>query len=394
MKNTKSIKSINLKGKRVFLRVDLNIPLKDDGTISDLTRIKAILPTIEYALCEGAFLILCSHLGRPVAGSFEHKFSLEPVAKVLETMLKRKVVLLRNWISESFSCNVGEIILLENSRFYEWEMQNDYSIAQKISDKFDVYINDAFATAHRKETTTHQLALASSVKGYGLLFEKEIQALTRILDQGNAGTIAIVGGAKVSTKLKLLKTLVKKMDWTVTGGGIANTFLKASGHEVGESLYEPECIDDAAEVIDISKTNGKGLLLPVDFVVSKDSSGENKNEIVDLGAVKRYQMILDFGPKSIKNIAGVITNATKILWNGPLGMFEKESFSLGTERLAQMVASAEGFTVAGGGDTLAAINKFISPKSIDYISTGGGAFMEFIEKDGNLPAIIALSESR
>ena len=281
------------------------------------------------------------------------------MAKVLETMLKRKVVLLRNWISESFGCNVGEIILLENSRFYEWEMQNDYSIAQKISDKFDVYINDAFATAHRKETTTHQLALASSVKGYGLLFEKEIQALTRILDQGNAGTIAIVGGAKVSTKLKLLKTLVK----------------------------------NAAEVIDISKTNGTGLLLPVDFVVSKDSSGENKNEIVDLGAVKRYQMILDFGPKSIKNIAGVITNATKIIWNGPLGMFEKESFSHGTKRLAQMVASAEGFTVAGGGDTLAAINKFISPKSIDYISTGGGAFMEFIEKDGNLPAIIALTES-
>jgi phosphoglycerate kinase len=373
---------LDLRGKRVFIRSDLNVPI-EDGRITDDTRIRASLEAIQQALKQGAAVMVTSHLGRPKEGELKPEDSLAPVAKRLSELLGLNVPVISNWTEKPFQVNPGQVVVLENARANKGEKKDDEGLARKIAALADVYVNDAFGTAHRAEATTHGAARFAKVAAAGPLMAAELEALSKALANPKRPLVAIVGGSKVSTKLSVLAELAKKVDRLIVGGGIANTFLLAAGKPIGKSLAEPDFVAEAKKILATGK-----VPLPSDVVVGKSLEDEKpKTKSVD--AVAEDEMILDIGPKTAKAYADEIAKAGTIVWNGPVGVFEKDQFAKGTETIARAIANSRAFSIAGGGDTLAAIGKFGLEKNISYISTGGGAFLEFLEGK-KLPAVEAL----
>jgi len=371
----KRMSEIDLRGKRVFIRCDLNVPI-EDGRISDDTRIRASVPGIKQALEQGAAVMVTSHLGRPTEGELRPEDSLAPVAERLSMLLKTSVPLVRDWVN-GVQVKPGQVVMLENCRVNKGEKKDDEALARKIAALCDVYVNDAFGTAHRAEATTHGVARFAKIACAGPLMAAELDALGKALANPARPLIAIVGGSKVSTKLTVLGELANKVDSLIVGGGIANTFLLAAGKPIGKSLAEPDLAGEAKRIMKKTK-----VPLPSDVVVEN-----GKTKAVE--AVTKEEAILDIGPETAKAFAAALKKAGTIVWNGPVGVFEKEPFAKGTQALAKAVAASEAFSIAGGGDTVAAIHKFKVDKRIDYISTAGGAFLEFLEGK-KLPAVAAL----
>ncbi|HEY8252766.1 MAG TPA: phosphoglycerate kinase [Burkholderiales bacterium] len=371
----KRMSEVDLRGKRVFIRCDLNVPI-EDGRITDDTRIRASVPGIQHALDQGAAVMVTSHLGRPTEGELRPEDSLAPVAERLGTLLKTQVPLVRDWVNR-VEVQPGQVVMLENCRVNKGEKKDDEALARKIAALCDVYVNDAFGTAHRAEATTHGVARFAKTACAGPLMAAELDALGKALANPARPLVAIVGGSKVSTKLTVLGALAKKVDSLIVGGGIANTFLLAAGKPIGKSLAEPDLAGEAKRIM--KKTQ---VPLPSDVVVE---SGKTKA----VEAVSKDEAILDIGPETAKAFAAALKKAGTIVWNGPVGVFEKEPFANGTQALARAVAASDAFSIAGGGDTVAAIHKFKVDKRIDYISTAGGAFLEFLEGK-KLPAVAAL----
>jgi phosphoglycerate kinase len=379
---------LNLAGKRVFIRADLNVPQAANGIITDDTRIRASVPAIQIALKAGAAVMVTSHLGRPTEGEFTAADSLGPIASRLSELLGTPVPLKRDWV-DGVDVGRGAVVMLENCRFNIGEKKNDEALAKKMAALCDVYVNDAFGTAHRAEATTHGIARFAPCACAGPLMAAELEALGKALSNPARPLLAIVAGSKVSTKLTILKSLAEKVDQLIVGGGIANTFLLASGLRVGKSLAEPGLISEAQAIIDYMKSRGAQVPLPVDVVVAGELSARARGNLVAADAVGADDMILDIGPRTAQTLAGLIAQAGTIIWNGPVGVFEFDQFSAGTECIARAIAEAKAFSIAGGGDTLAAIAKYKIADSISYMSTGGGAFLEFLE-GRKLPAIEVL----
>jgi phosphoglycerate kinase len=372
---------LDLRGKRVFIRADLNVPI-ENGEITDDTRIRASVPAIRSALDQGAAVMVTSHLGRPKEGELKPEDSLAPVAKHLGKLMGIEVPLVSNWVEKQFNVKPGQVVMLENARANKGEKKDDEALARKIAALADVYVNDAFGTAHRAEATTHGVARFAKVAAAGPLMAAELEALGKALANPKRPLVAIVGGSKVSTKLSVLAELAKKVDRLIVGGGIANTFLLAAGKPIGRSLAEPDLVPEAKRIMAATK-----VPLPVDVVVSKSMEGEGK--VKDVEAVDADEMILDIGPRTAKAYAEEIAKAGTVVWNGPVGVFEKAPFAKGTQAVARAIAESAAFSIAGGGDTVAAINKFGIADQVDYISTAGGAFLEFLEGK-KLPAVEAL----
>jgi phosphoglycerate kinase len=381
---------VDLGGKRVFIRSDLNVPLDDQGGISDDTRIRASLPAIELALKARAATMVTSHLGRPKEGEVKPEDSLAPVAARLSQLLGRSVPLRQHWL-EGVQVAPGEVVLLENCRANKGEKSDDETLARKMAKLCEVYVNDAFGTAHRAEATTHGMARFAAIACAGPLMIAEIEALTRALSDPRRPLLAIVGGSKVSTKLAILSELARKVDQLVVGGGIANTFLLAKGWKIGKSLAEPDLVAQARAIMDAVAANGGNIPLPVDVVCAKEVSAAAQATIKDVREVANDDLILDIGPRSAKQLAEMIGKAGTIVWNGPLGVFEHDQFGEGTKTVAMAVAAAPGFSIAGGGDTIAAIAKYGIAQRLGYISTAGGAFLEFLEGK-KLPALEILEQ--
>lgn len=379
---------LDLAGKRVFIRADFNVPQDDSGNITDDTRIRATIPGIQHALKRGAAVMVASHLGRPKEGQFESKYSLAPIAKRLSEMLGRQVPLRANWV-EGVPVQPGEIVLLENCRFNVGEKRNDDKLAQKLGNLCDVYVNDAFGAAHRAEATTVGMAQYAPVACAGPLLAAEIDALSQALRDPARPMVAIVAGSKVSTKLTILESLIGKVDQLIVGGGIANTFLLASGARIGRSLAEPALLAEANKVMSSLMAKGGRVPLPIDVVTAKEFSARAVAQVKLIREVADDDMILDIGPQSAAALAGILQRAGTIVWNGPVGVFEWDQFGNGTRTVAEAIAGSGAFSIAGGGDTLAAIAKYGITEQISYISTGGGAFLEFLEGK-KLPAIEAL----
>lgn len=379
---------LKLKGKRVLIREDLNVPIKNGEITSDI-RIRAALPTIKAALKAGAQVMIMSHLGRPEEGKFDEQFSLAPVAARLSELLNQEVPLISNWLNGIESD--APVVLLENVRFNLGEMANDLELSQKMAKLCDVFVMDAFATAHRAESSTSGICQFAPIACAGPLLVSELEALNSIMQKPKHPVVAIVGGSKVSTKLKLLESLVDKVDFLIVGGGIANTFIAAEGHNVGKSLYESDLLDEAERLISTAKSRGAEIPIPIDVVVGERMSDDSPSDIRLISQVDDKEKIFDIGPDTAALFAGIIKKAKTILWNGPVGAFEIEQYSEGTRAIAKAIADSSGFSVAGGGDTLAAIDSYKVAKNIDYISTGGGAFLAFLEGT-KLPAIAALEE--
>jgi phosphoglycerate kinase len=384
------IADLDLSGKTVLIREDYNVPVKD-GVVTNDVRIRATLPTLKQVLEAGAKIILVSHLGRPVAGEYDEKFSLAPVAKSLSDFLGIDVPLIKDWVN-GIDMSYHQVVLCENVRFENGETKNDDELARKMAQLCQVYINDAFATAHRAQASTHGVAKYAAVSAAGPLLIEELKSLTKALREPEKPVIAIVGGSKVSTKLTILETLSEKVDQLIVGGGIVNTFLKAAGHEIGKSLYEEDLIDVASKLMKQAEENGCQIPLPVDVVCGKEFDENTKAEIKSVNDVEADDMIMDIGPETSKQLDEIISQAKTIVWNGPLGVFEFDQFSQGTKSLADSIAKSNAYSIAGGGDTIAAISKFNVEKDISYISTGGGAFLEFLEGK-KLPAIAILEEA-
>jgi phosphoglycerate kinase len=382
---------LDLKGKRVFIRVDFNVPQDKSGNVTEDTRIRAALPGIRHALDAGAAVMLTSHLGRPTEGEFKPEDSLEPVAKRLSELLGRTVPVRKDWIT-GVEVAPGEVVLLENCRVNKGEKADADALAKKMAALCDIYVNDAFGTAHRAEATTHGIARFAKVACAGPLMAAELDALTRALRNPARPLIAIVAGAKVSTKLTILDALADKVDRLIVGGGIANTFLLAAGAPIGKSLCEPDLRAQAQHVIAKMKGRGAEVPLPDDVVVAQAFSADAAATVKDAYAVAEDDLILDIGPKTAAQYGALLAGAGTIVWNGPVGVFEFERFAAGTRVVAEAVAQSKAFSIAGGGDTLAAIAKFGVTDKISYISTGGGAFLEFLEGK-TLPAI-AILEAR
>lgn len=380
---------VDLAGKRVLIRQDLNVPLAD-GEVSSDARIRAGLPTIQQALKAGAAVILMSHLGRPKEGQFSEAHSLAPVARYLGSLLGREVPLLRNW-REGLSVEPGEVVMLENVRFEAGEKKDDETLARAYAALCDVYVMDAFGTAHRAQASTHGVARFAPVACAGPLLSAELDALGAALKDPARPLAVIVGGSKVSTKLELLESLAQVADRLILGGGIANTFLAAAGHPVGKSLYEPDLVPAARHVMRVMEQRGATIPLPTDVVAAVELSPEAHAETRPIAELEDDEMILDVGPQTAAELAGELKGAGTIVWNGPVGVFEFEQFARGTKALAEAIAESDAFSIAGGGDTLAAIDKFGVGDDISYISTGGGAFLEFLEGK-TLPAVQVLSE--
>jgi phosphoglycerate kinase len=378
----KRMSDVDLRGKRVFIRADLNVPVEAER-VTDDTRIRASVPGIKYALEQGAAVMVTSHLGRPTEGELKPEDSLAPVAKRLAELLGREVPLIRDWVN-GVDVKPGQVALLENCRVNKGERDDDPALARKIAALCEVYVNDAFGTAHRAEATTHGVARYAKVACAGPLMATELDALGRALANPARPLVAIVGGAKVSTKLTVLGALAKKVDSLIVGGGIANTFLLAAGKPIGHSLAEP---DLAAEAKRIAATTE--VPLPEDVVVATEASARARSAIKTTDAVDGDEMILDIGPKTAARFAERLKRAGTIVWNGPVGMFEIDAFAKGTQAIGRAIAEADGFSIAGGGETVAAIHKFGLEDRIDYISTAGGAFLEFLEGK-KLPAVAAL----
>jgi phosphoglycerate kinase len=382
---------VYLKGKRVFIRADLNVPQNDTGVIMDDTRIRASIPAIQYALDQGAAVMVTSHLGRPVEGEFSPEDTLGPIALRIADLLGRKVPLISNWVEGGVKVAPGEIVLLENCRVNKGEKKNDDGLAKKIAELCDVYVNDAFGTAHRAEATTHGVAKYAKVACAGPLMAAELDALGKALLSPQKPLVAIVAGSKVSTKLTILKTLATKVDQLIVGGGIANTFLLAKGLPIGKSLAEPDLVNEAKEIMEMMEARGAEVPIPTDVIVANEFSAQARANKVMSDQVQDDDMILDIGPRTAAKLAMIISNAGTIVWNGPMGVFEIEQFGGGTKMLAAAIAHSPAFTIGGGGDTLAAITKYDISNQIDYISTGGGAFLEFLEGK-TLPAVEILTQ--
>jgi phosphoglycerate kinase len=377
-----------LAGKRVFIRSDLNVPQDDAGRITDDTRIRASLPAIELALGMGAAVMVTSHLGRPSEGQFSEADSLAPVAGRLAELLGRPVPLKRDWV-DGVQVAPGELVLLENCRFNKGEKKDDEALARKIAALCDVYVNDAFGTAHRAEATTHGVARFATVACAGPLLAAELDALGRALANPKRPLVAIVAGSKVSTKLTILKSLAAKVDQLIVGGGIANTFMLAAGLPIGKSLAEPALAPEAGEIAVLMRARGADVPIPVDAVCGKAFAPDTPAATKEARAVADDDMIFDIGPKTAERYASILATAGTIVWNGPVGVFEFDAFGGGTKAIAEAVANSPAFSIAGGGDTLAAIAKYGVTDRISYISTGGGAFLEFLEGK-TLPAVAAL----
>lgn len=377
-----------LSGKRVFIRADLNVPFDDAGRISEDTRIRASVPGIRLALDAGAAVMVTSHLGRPKEGVLTDADSLAKVGQRLSELLGMPVPLVRDWV-DGVKVDHGQVVLLENCRVNVGEKKDDEALAKKMAALCDVYVNDAFGTAHRAEATTHGIARFAPVACAGPLLEAELDALGRALHEPKRPLVAIVGGSKVSTKLSILQSLADKVDQLVVGGGIANTFMLAAGLSIGKSLAEPDQVEQARAVIDIMKKRGAAVPIPVDVVCAKSFGADAEATVKAATDVADDDMILDIGPQTAAQYAQLIEKAGTVVWNGPVGVFEFEAFSKGTEALARAIASSPAFSIAGGGDTLAAVDKFDIAKDVSYISTGGGAFLEFLEGK-TLPAVAAL----
>jgi phosphoglycerate kinase len=381
-----------LKGKRVFIRADLNVPQDDNGNITEDTRIRASVPAIQQSLEAGAAVMVTSHLGRPTEGEFKPEDSLAPVAKRLAELLGRAVELKQNWV-DGVEVKPGQVVLLENCRVNKGEKKNSDELAQKMAGLCDVYVNDAFGTAHRAEATTHGIAKFVPVACAGPLLATELDALGKALGQPARPLIAIVAGSKVSTKLSILKTLADKVDNLIVGGGIANTFMLAAGLKIGKSLAEPDLLKDAGEIIDMMSKRGASVPIPVDVVCAKEFSATAAAAVKDVKEVADDDMILDIGPRTAAMLADQLARAGTIVWNGPVGVFEFDQFGEGTRVLASAIANSSAFSIAGGGDTLAAIAKYDIADRISYISTGGGAFLEFLEGK-TLPAVEILQQRK
>ena len=385
----KKLTDLDVAGKRVFIRADLNVPQDDAGNITEDTRIRASIPSIKYALEGGAAVMVTSHLGRPTEGELKADDTLAPVAVRLGQLLHKPVRLVQNWVDGGVEVAPGEVVLLENCRCNKGEKKDNEELAKKMAALCDVYVNDAFGTAHRAEATTHGIARFAPVACAGILMGAEIDALGKALHAPKRPLVAIVGGSKVSSKLTILKSLADKVDQLIVGGGIANTFLLASGKRIGESLAEPDLVKEAHAIMDIMKARGAEVPLPTDVVVADEVSALARANKISVDDVSASDRILDIGPKSAARLGEIIANAGTIVWNGPVGVFELPQFAGGTKMLASAIAHSEAFSIAGGGDTLAAIAKFDIAGDVGYISTGGGAFLEFLEGK-TLPAIAAL----
>lgn len=375
---------VNLAGRRVLVREDLNVPVKDGRVASD-ARIRAALPTLRTALDAGAAVIVMSHLGRPEEGHFDEQFSLAPVAERLGELLERPVPLIHDWRVSGAAVRPGEIALLENVRFLEGEKADADALAEQMAAMCDVFVMDAFATAHRAQASTHGVAKFAPVACAGPLLAAELDALEQALTDPRRPLVAIVGGAKVSTKLEVLGALAELADRIIVGGGIANTFIAAAGHDVGKSLHEADLLDAAREI-----AGRVDVPLPEDFVVGKRVDEQEPGRVKLLNEVEADDMILDVGPRTARSWAAGLEQAGTILWNGPVGVFEVDQFGEGTRVLAEAIAASDAFSIAGGGDTLAAIDKYGVAEGISYISTGGGAFLEFVEGK-TLPAVEILA---
>jgi phosphoglycerate kinase len=378
---------LDLSGKRVLIRQDLNVPI-ENGRITSEQRITASLPTLKRALEQGAAVMVTSHLGRPKEGVWSEAESLAPVAQRLSELLGREVPLVRDWV-DGVDVQPGQLVLLENCRMNVGEGKDDEALSKKYAALCDVFVMDAFGTAHRAQASTHGVIRFAPVAAGGPLLMAELDALAQALDAPAKPLLAIVAGSKVSTKLELLANLVGKVDQLIVGGGIANTFIAAAGYKVGKSLYEPDLLDTAKKIVADAKARGADIPLPVDVVTAKQFMPDAVAEVKAVDAVAEDDLILDIGPQTAAQYAQLIGKAGTVVWNGPVGVFEFEAFSKGTEALARAIASSPAFSIAGGGDTLAAVDKFDIAGQVSYVSTGGGAFLEFLEGK-TLPAVAAL----
>ena len=382
---------LDLAGKRVLIRQDLNVPLKK-GVVADGTRIHASLPTIEMALKAGAKVMIMSHLGRPTEGEYEHQYSLAPVANYLSALLDQPVRLEQNWLEPEFiPVEAGEVVLCENVRFNIGEKANDDALSRRMAKLCDVFVMDAFGTAHRAQASTHGVAKYAPIACAGPLLATELEALAKALDNPARPLVAIVGGSKVSTKLTVLESLSKKVDQLIVGGGIANTFIAAEGHQVGNSLYEEDLIDTCKKLRAEAQARGGDIPVPVDVVCGKHFAENAEAEVKKVTDIVADDMIFDIGPKSAAALTEILKNAGTVVWNGPVGVFEVNQFGEGTKEVAMAIAESDAFSIAGGGDTLAAVSKYKICDDISYISTGGGAFLEFLEGK-KLPAVDILEQ--
>jgi phosphoglycerate kinase len=379
---------LDLAGKRVLIREDLNVPI-DAGRITSETRILAALPTLKLALDKGAAVMVMSHLGRPKEGQWSAEDSLAPVARRLGELLGRDVPLVRDWL-DGVDVAPGQIVLLENCRMNVGEGKDDEALSKKYAALCDVYVMDAFGTAHRAQASTHGAIRFAKVAAGGPLLMAELDALAKALEHPARPLLAIVAGSKVSTKLTLLETLVGKVDQLIVGGGIANTFIAAAGHPVGKSLVELDLVDTAKKIIAAAKARGADVPVPTDVVVAPEFKADAPATVKKVEDVAAGDMILDIGPQTAKRYAELVAKAGTVVWNGPVGVFEFDAFGHGTETLAHAIAASDAFSIAGGGDTLAAIEKYGVADRVSYISTGGGAFLEFLEGQ-ELPAVAALN---
>ncbi len=389
------LNNLDLAGKRVFIRADLNVPQDETGRITEDTRIRASVPCIRLALAGGAAVMVTSHLGRPTEGELRPEDSLAPVAERLSELLGMPVPLVADWVDGGPALEAvlrpGTVVLLENCRVNRGEKKNDEGLARRMAKLCDIYVNDAFGTAHRAEATTHGLARFAPIACAGPLLAAELDALGKALLEPARPLVAIVAGSKVSSKLTILRALADKVDQLIVGGGIANTFMLASGMRIGKSLAEPDLVPEAQAIIDAMRLRGAEVPLPVDVVVANELSALARANRMPASAVGPDDMILDIGPKTAATLSGIIAHAGTVVWNGPVGVFEYDQFAGGTKMLAAAIAHSHAFSIAGGGDTLAAIAKFGIEKDIGYISTGGGAFLEFLEGK-TLPAVAVLEE--
>jgi phosphoglycerate kinase len=378
---------LDLTGKRVMIREDFNVPL-DAGRVTSDARLRAALPTIQMALDGGAALILLSHLGRPVEGQYDRKFSMAPVAEHLSGLIGKPVRLQKDWL-DGFDIKPGEVVLCENVRFNPGEKANDEALSRAMASLCDIFVMDAFGTAHRAQASTEGVIRYAPTACAGPLLSRELFELDKALTQPVRPMLAIVGGSKVSTKLTVLEALMSKVDELIVGGGIANTFIAASGYDVGKSLYEPDLIHEAQRLIRLAHNKGGEIPIPKDVVVATSFAANAKAVIRRVDEVQPNEMILDIGPVTAAKYAAMVQSAGTVIWNGPVGVFEFKNFEAGTRAIADAIDISHAFSLAGGGDTLAAIDMFNIADGVSYISTGGGAFLEFVEGK-KLPAVAAL----
>ena len=390
MSDLLKIYELDLSDKRVLIREDYNVPTRE-GQVEDDTRIRATIPTLNQCLEAGAKIIILSHLGRPKEGEYDEKFSLAPVATCLSKLLGKEVPLIKNWIN-GVEFGDHDIVLCENVRFEKGEKANDDELARRMASLCNIYVNDAFATAHRAQASTHGVAKYAPVSCAGPLLIAELKALSEVLRNPEQPLLAIVGGSKVSTKLTILESLLKKVNQLIVGGGIANTFLAAAGYNIGNSLYEPDLTGEASALMSQAKKRGSEIPLPTDVVCAKEYSENAEATVKQLEQVSNDDLIMDIGPETAACYSELVKKAKTIVWNGPLGVFEFEQFGNGTRLLADAIANSNAYSIAGGGDTLSAIAKYNMGEKISYISTGGGAFLEFLEGK-KLPAVQILEES-